>query len=197
MRDQTKRSAPSDDDSTLIFELFAKRQESYAAVDVLRLTGTSKARLAQVVEEEKLRHGELEWEDAAELALERWTPRMLHTVLADLLPPLNRTALIPVELPVHQIRVLHALAISSTRRGNPPLNASDVLERAIHQYLVPEYFETVRAAAPEIKAAAEFPLFRAMPRLLRPACRYCGALIRVDKEACTACVVLHEPSRVR
>ena len=193
MRNQTHRAAPLDDDRALIHELFAARQQSYDERDVLRLTRTSKARLSGIIDDEKLGRGDpFKWEDVVTLALERWTPRMLHNVLGDLLPPLNQTAVIPVELPIYQIRVLHGLAVSWTERQNPPLNASDIIERAVHLHLVPDYFETVGAATPETLAAAEFPHFRPALRLVRRCCRYCGGGTAVNAQACTACLVRHE-----
>jgi hypothetical protein len=200
MTARTRLALPSDDDRALIAELFVDPQRRYAQADAIRLTRTSEAQLRLLMEEHALERfhqrswNRLLWEEVALLALDRWTPRMINAVVGDFLPPLNQTVVIPAELPVYQLRALHRRAVSSTRAGTPPRNASDMIEEVLHQYLVPEYLEDASAQLPGFHAAAEFPLFGQGPRPLHPLCRYCGGAVRVDKAACASCSALHEPA---
>ncbi|HEX8170975.1 MAG TPA: hypothetical protein VF824_10590 [Thermoanaerobaculia bacterium] len=100
-----------------IIELFAKRQPAYAWTDVVRLLGMSDEEFEHEIE--GLVFGPelndcgitvFRWEDVANLALERWTPRMIEAALriksSEAIPHLNQHRLIQVSLPIYLIRYL-------------------------------------------------------------------------------------------
>src|SRR5947209_248566 len=135
-----------DNDDLLLLELFLHRRTTYTDPEVLRLTRLTPEKLRLAIEEWDLEPLDeagsrtFAWTDVAHLALVRWTPRMIARALgragaAQALPPLNRMHTIPVELPLYQIRLLHWLAESHSEPGEPPRNASDILEHEIVQHL--------------------------------------------------------------
>ena len=196
-------------DEELIVELFAHRRERYDEPSVLRLTRATAARLRAAIAE-----GEVEpideggarsfvWADVAQLALARWTPRMISTALEragarDALPALNQTHAIRVELPLYQIRLLHWLAARSSEADKPPLNVSDVLERQLDggaSGLNGVDALSVEGSIPGFYSASQFP-FREEPAAVEERCIYCGAAPPTGSGACAECAARNEPPRM-
>lgn len=138
------------------------------------------------------------WEDAAFLALERWTPRQIAGILRraghhDVLPPLNRFRTIPVELPVYQIRLLHYLAERRSVRGAPPLAASDVLEYELSALAFEEDVATIDRTVPGFAAAASYPSEQDQPQVTADGCVFCGSATDAAAGICAKCVRRHVP----
>jgi len=207
---KTRASRPNaGDDDALLIELFVHRRETYDEVTVLRLTRTTAAQLRAAIAE-----GEVEpieeaggrtfaWADVAQLALRRWTPRMISTAVAragadDALPLLNQTRAIRVELPLYQIRLLHWVAAASSEPGNPPLNVSDVLERQIDALASGTEGSdavAIECAIRGFRAAFEFPFVEQRPPVVEDSCLYCGSAPPTEGGACTSCAARHDPAR--
>jgi len=139
------------------------------------------------------------WEDVATLALEEWTPRMieaaLHREVEAAVPFCNQHWLIRVSLPSYLIRFLDWVARVESASCRVPRNASDVLERVLHDYANAEDVAAVDAAIPGFAQALTYPYFT--PRrtgLLWLRCRYCGIAISEPVRAvCRSCETRHEP----
>lgn len=156
-----------DDEQRLIVELFAERQPFYDAPAVYRLTGATPGRL-----EAALADGEIgpltdggslrfRWEDVANLALKRWTPRQIARTLeregyADALAPLNHVLTITVELPIYQIRLLQHLAEQKGKEDGAPRTISDILEYEIAAMAADNVAE-MEERFPGFSDAAVFP----------------------------------------
>ncbi|HYU25636.1 MAG TPA: hypothetical protein VEO74_10565 [Thermoanaerobaculia bacterium] len=197
------------DDEELIVELFAHRRERYDEPSVLRLTRATAARLRTAIAE-----GEVEpideggarsfvWADVAQLALARWTPRMISAALEragarDALPPLNQTHTIRVELPLYQIRLLHWLAARWSEEGKPPLNVSDVLERQLDGMATLDGVDAVliEGRIPGFRSASQFPFREEPAPAAAERCVYCGAAPPTESGACAECAARNEPPRV-
>ncbi len=198
MRSQSSRTASPVDDVLLLHELFVRRQAIYDEAAVLRLTRTTRARLLRAIDEstiEPVNDGSVRgfaWDDVVQLVSQRWTPRMVAAALVNFVPYLNRTRVIPVELPIYQIRLLHQLAVSSGDASMPPRNVSDVLEREIHMHTVVESMADGEELVPGLANAAHFPLYEQRPQLVRDSCVYCASPSKSAGVACPSCLTLHE-----
>jgi len=125
---------------------------------------------------------------------------MISAAARPALPPLNRTRVIPVELPLYQIRFLHHLAMASAEPGKPPLNVSDVLEREIDGLVSSASASDLALLEEQMPgftaAALDFPSFRKRRRLVaKEACVYCGSAPMAGHHACTSCLSRHEPGK--
>src|SRR5437763_13662624 len=203
MESRTARAVDEGDD-LLIVELFVHQRPLYDEADVLRLARIAPARLELAIDQgevEPLSHAgarRFTWAEVVELAILRWTPRMIAGALRragaeHALPYLNQTRTIRIELPLYQIRLLHWLAVSGSEAGKPPLNVSDVLERELDALAADDRAEReVRG----FRAAREFPSSARRPHALEQSCIYCGsqALVR-GCDACAACIDRHEQHR--
>jgi len=194
-------------DRERIVELFARRQPTYAPQDVLTLLGISAEQLRaaigkRTVEEHYNDVGDvvIPWEDVATLALEEWTPRMIEAALHSSddpgIPQLNEHRLIRVSLPIYLIRLLNYLAEFESATRHVPRNASDIIERALHDLANTQDITAVEAEIPGFAQALTYPYF--VPRrngVLWLRCRYCGISISEPvREVCRACEGRHEPN---
>jgi len=203
----TERSvaeALSSEDEALLVEIFYWRMPAYAEADVLRLARITPAALERAVAENEVEPRKtgadrlFAWEDVVSLALDHWTPRMISAAARAALPPLNRTCVIPVELPLYQIRFLRHLAMAASELGKPPLNVSDVLEREIDGLVSSASASDLASLEKQMPgftaAALDFASFQQRPRLVaKEACVYCGSAPPAGSHACAACLLLHEP----
>lgn len=193
----------------LLVELFVHRRDTYDELDVLRLTRATAAQLRAAIREEEIEpvgernRRKFAWADVALLAMKRWTPRMITEALARQgvldagLPRLNQTRAIQVELPVYQIRYLHWLAQRASEPGQPPLNASDVLEQQLDAAAgAPDDVDAVHLerAIPGYWEAAQFPRADTSAPFAEH-CIYCGAALAGTACACADCAALHERHR--
>jgi len=192
-------------DRALIRELFVKRKPHYAVVDVQRLTRSGEDEIAAAItagEFQPLDLGEglvLPWDDVAQFALRRWTPRMidgtLDVVHRDAVPRLNRVRQVQVQLPLYQIRLLHVLAEQRRASFRGRLNASDVLEHELLEVALSADVDEIEAEIPGFRAALQYPYF--IPReddWATAFCRFCGRVSGVaGREMCDDCKVRHEP----
>jgi hypothetical protein len=190
-----------EDDDPRIVELFAYRRPLYDAATVRRLTGATRERLKaafdqghfeSVTESGRPRY---QWEDVANLALERWTPRQIGRALeraghADALPPLNQFRPITIELPLYQIRLLHRLAEERSEEGRPSWNVSDVLEYEIAAMAAGQ--SDMEDRLPGFEIAALFPKLSGAPHLIEQSCLFCGDVV-TDDDVCEACARRHVP----
>jgi hypothetical protein len=189
-------------DRFLIIELFAKRKLWYAHAEVARLTRTRDDEIATAV-----REGELTpitkgtdviyaWEDVAMFALRRWTPRMIAAALdahGNAVPSLNRTKRIHIELPLYQIRMLHVLADASDGSLRGRLNASDIIERALHD-LAECAADEMEAAIPGFRTAQQYPyLIPCDDDTATNGCCFCGDPTDASRASCNECKDRHEP----
>ena len=145
----------------------------------------------------------LPWEDVASLALEEWTPRMIEAAvdreLEGVLPGLNLHQRIYVSLPIYLIRLLDHLARAESTTRHVPRNASDILERILHDFANTQDAAAIDAVIPGFAQALTDPYF--IPRwtgLLWYRCRYCGiAITKPARIVCRACEARHEPEEPR
>ena len=193
--------APAGDDERRIVELFAHRQPLYDAATVRRLTGMTAERLEVALDEghvEPVMDGgrlRYRWEDVANLALERWTPREIARTLeraghAHVLPPLSQFRSITIELPVYQIRLLHQLAEEKSAEAGAPRTVSDVLEYELAAMATGE--PEMEERFPGFETAALFPKPYHAQHLVEKRCLYCGGDVG-DEAICAACVRRHVP----
>jgi hypothetical protein len=181
-------------DRALIRELFIERVPLYPFADALRLTRTTQAEVEAAIAAGSIKtetfSGRLviPWDDVAQFALDRWTPRMINGALGStdrlpVIPLLNRVQQIEVFLPVYQIRLLHYL------------NASDVLERHLLDLASAVNADELELAIPGFRAALDYPYF--LPRendWSTAFCWYCGRVSDVPgRQVCTDCHRRHEP----
>jgi hypothetical protein len=192
-------------DRALIRELFVKRQPHYAVADALRLTRSNEDEITAAIAASEFQPVELgdglllPWDDVAQLALRRWTPRMidgaLDVVHRDTMPRLNRVRIIQVQLPLYQIRLLHVLAEQRRADFRGRLNASDVLEHELLEVALSADAEEMEAEIPGFRAALQYPYF--IPReddWATAFCRFCGRVSGVaGREMCDDCKLRHEP----
>lgn len=193
---------PSADDERRIVELFAHRQPLYDAAKVRRLTGTTPEQLEAAFEEGRvepvmsggrLRYG---WEDVANLALRRCTPREIARTLeraghADMLLPLNHFHTIKIELPLYQIRLLHHLAEKRSAEDGAPRSISDILEYELAMLAagaseLDEHF-------PGFLAAMCFPASNEVQHSIDGRCLYCAGEVGSGEDVCSACASRHVP----
>lgn len=157
-------------DRFLIVELFAKRRPHYSHEDVLRLTCSSEEEVAAAVDAGDLQPyrnpgGSLlyAWEEVATFALRRWTPRMVCSLLgsahAAAIPHLNRMAVIQIELPLYQMRMLHVLASTNGDGFRAPLNVSDIIEQQLLDLADSIDSDEIEDAIPGFQAARRYPYF--------------------------------------
>ncbi len=147
-------------DSARIVELFTNRQESYTEAELMRLTRTSRAELASLIDNRSLHPegGEFGWEDVAFVALTvRWSYRKVASILVrelgpDAVPYLNRPASIEVQLPLHQVLLLRALA-----RRHRGLTPGDILEPVIADLLAAAHREELDREIRGFSAAVFWP----------------------------------------
>jgi hypothetical protein len=193
-------------DRALIRELFVERVPLYSVADALRLTRTTQDEIDAAIASGGIATeafgGQLviPWDDAARLALDRWTPRMINVALGStdrlsVVPLLNRIQQIEVFLPVYQIRLLHYLAERERGQFRARLNASDVLERHLLDLASAVDADELELAVPGFRAALDYPYF--IPReddWFTAFCWYCGRVSDVPgRQVCTNCHGRHEP----
>jgi len=192
-------------DRALIRELFVKREPHYALAEALRLARSGEDEIAAAIEAGEflpVDQGDgllLSWDDVAQLALRRWTPRMidgaLDVVHRDAVPRLNRVRQVQVQLPLYQIRLLHVLAERRRAGFRGRLNASDVLEHELLEVALSADAAEIDAEIPGFRAALHYPYF--IPReddWATAFCRFCGRVSGVaGREMCDDCKVRHEP----
>jgi hypothetical protein len=136
----------------------------------------------------------------AALALEEWTPRMIEAALGheadEVIPLFNQHRLIRVSLPIYLIRLLNYVAESDSAPRHVPRNASDVLERLLHDFANTQDTTAIESEVPGYAQALTYPYFT--PRrtgLLWLRCRYCGiAISEPVREVCRTCEAHHEPN---
>jgi hypothetical protein len=191
-------------DRALIRELFAERKREYDLADVLRLTRSGEEEIAAaiwcgVLDVARVSDAVWLWEDVAELALRRWTPRMVAAALGvgcmDALPPLNRVKQIAVHLPLYQIRLLHVLAEARGAGFRMRLNASDILEQQLVDLASSVDVNQMEMAIPGFAAALQYPSSIPCDDYWKTTfCRFCGRVSRVaGPEMCDDCKRRHEP----
>ncbi len=194
-------------DRELIRELFAERKPFYDLADVFRLTRTGEEEVAAAVRRGVIGAPPLcdamriTWVDVAELALRRWTPRMVAAALGvgnvdALLPPLNRVKRIAVYLPLYQIRLLHVLAETRAAGFRARLNASDILEQQLLDLASSVDTDEMETAIPGFAAALRYPEFILSEHdwATAPCCCFCGRVSDVvGREMCDDCKRRHEP----
>lgn len=127
----------------------------------MRLTRTSRAELTALIDEHSLHPvapGEFGWEDVAFVALTvRWSFRKVASILVrevgpDAVPYLNRPARIELQLPLHQVLMLRALA--RRYRGLMP---GDILEPVIADVLASTHWEELDREIGGFSAAVFWP----------------------------------------
>lgn len=202
-------------DRERIIELFAERTPYYARSDVLRLTCSSEEEVTTAIHSgeitpapvpppwDELYNGEprvFSWEDVVHLAYRRWTPRMIDAALArqlyPVLPRPQRVRRFAVHLPLYQLRLLHYLA---EQRGTARirLNASDILERVLHD-LANTVAAEAEAAMPGFREALRYPYFIPRDDSSVGFCQYCDQPTAVgDGGVCETCSKRHEPEIYR
>jgi hypothetical protein len=140
------------------------------------------------------------WDGVANLALDRWTPRMINSALGStdrvsVIPLLNRVQQIEVFLPVYQVRLLHYLADVERGQFRARLNASDVLERHLLDLASAVNADEIELSIPGFRMALHYPYF--IPRdddWFTAFCWYCGRVSDVPgRQVCTECHARHEP----
>ena len=190
-------------DRSAILELFRRPQPAYARHDVMRLLGLSESEFEQQLADLALaaelndRGNEVfRWEDVASLAWSQWTPRMIHAALGhaviDVIPHLNQHRLIQVSLPIYLIRYLDY----ATRQASSGIrqNASDILERVLHEHVAGADQQVLDREIPGILRALQYPYFIPRPGNIALRCRYCDISITdAGREVCKACIARHEP----
>lgn len=173
----------------------------------MRLLGISDEQLADAItsgtvatESNDVGGRVIPWEDVAALALQEWTPRMIEAALyrgdSDAMPLLNQHRLIRISLPIYQIRLLDYLARVESVTRHVPRNASDIIERVLHDFANTQDAAAIDAEIPGFAQALGYPYFT--PRrtgLLWLRCRYCGiAISEPSREVCRTCERRHEPN---
>lgn len=196
-----------DSDRQCIVALYAHRQPTYRLADVLALLGISDGQLRDAISRGEIATetndvGErvIAWAEVATLALEEWTPRMIEAALhhepSDIIPLLNQHRLIRVSLPIYLIRLLDHLARFESATRHVPRNASDILERVLHDFANTQNTAAINAEVPGYAQALSYPYF--VPRrtgVLWLRCRYCGVAINeAVREVCRTCERRHEPN---
>jgi hypothetical protein len=202
---ESEPESPAADDERRIVELFAHRQPLYDAATVRRLTRTPPEQLEVALDEGhvepvidggRLRY---EWEDVANLALQRWTPREIARTLeraghAHALPLLNQFRSITIELPVYQIRLLHQLAEEKSEEVGALRSVSDILEYELAA-LATENMAALEKRFAGFVVAALFPKLSRAYHVIEARCLYCGGRVADGAEICPACTRRHVPAR--
>jgi hypothetical protein len=137
-----------------IRDVLLRRRASYGVAEVAELLGIP----AETVESASGR--EPAWEDVVALGLEhRWTYRMLSAACPEALPPLVRGVTRSVALPRYQWAVLRLLAARQSEAEGREITVSDLIEEAVSMAVLTriEDWESVEAALPGVRAAAEWP----------------------------------------
>lgn len=196
-----------DSDRNCIVALYADRQPTYRCAHVLALLGISDAQLQDAInrgviatETNDIGERVIPWEAVAALALHEWTPRMIEAALHDepseCIPLLNQHRLIQVSLPIYLIRLLDYMARFESATHHVPRNASDIIERVLHDFANTQNTAAIDAEVPGYAQALTYPYF--VPRhtgLLWLRCRYCGIAINEPvREVCRNCERRHEPN---
>ncbi|HKO57421.1 MAG TPA: hypothetical protein VJ276_16215 [Thermoanaerobaculia bacterium] len=192
-------------DRERIIELFARARPTYGRSEVLGLLGISDRQLAEAIDDgcvdvERNDCGAevIRWEDVALLALEEWTPRMIEAALehekARLIPDLNQHRLIQVSLPKYLIRLLDHLARQESAVHHVPRNASDIIERVLHEFANSLDVPSIEVEIDGFQQALRYPYFLRLPSQIALRCRYCDiATTEAVREVCRGCVARHEP----
>jgi hypothetical protein len=142
----------------------------------------------------------IRWEEVAMLALQDCTPRMIEAALGhdadDVIPLLNQHRLIRVSLPIYQIRLLDHLARFESATRHVPRNASDLLERILHDFANTQNLTAIDTEIHGFATALTYPYFvRRRTGVLCLRCRYCGVSISEPvREVCRKCEARHEPN---
>jgi len=154
-----------------IRRLFAHAHPSYSVAECAALLGVPAPAIQHQLDEgaiTALRFGgelRISWTDVVWLGLiSRWTYRMLSMAVrgrraAGLLPRLVRVVPGTLELPRYQWQVLTMLAAERRRDEGRMWNASDLVEEAISNFIVPciDNWPALETAAPGLRAASEWP----------------------------------------
>jgi hypothetical protein len=201
--EQQSGSIPPDE-AGLIVELFVHRQEMYGEADVLRLARITPERLQEAIHYDEAEPVACDgvrcfaWNDVANLAFLRWTPRMVTEALraanaTHALPLLNQTRTIRLELPIYQIQLLHRHAVHRSEPGKPPLNASDIAADALRD--LAEFPDKAAAQdIPGLIAARTFPAVHPLQPIAEASCLYCGSTsVGGGRAVCAECEARHEP----
>lgn len=193
-------------DADRIVELYGRSVPAYSRADVVRLLGISHSELEEAIgrgdvtpERDDTGSEVIAWGDVALLARNQWTSRMVEAALGvgatDVIPFLNQHRLIRVSLPIYLIRLLDYIAHSESEMHRVPRNASDVLERVLHDLANTTDITEVAAEIRGFREALAYPYYT--PRragVLWWRCRYCNVVIaEATREVCRACERRHEP----
>jgi hypothetical protein len=187
-------------------ELFAHREPDYTFADVVRLLGISESALQAAIavgdistEPNDRGQERIPWEEVAILAFEEWTPRIVDAALStradEIIPYLNQHRVIKVSLPIYLIRLMDHLAREESAKHHVPRNASDVIERILHDFATAQDAGTLDLEVRGFAQALAYPFFTP-PHVGvgRRHCRYCGIAIKTALlEVCGACQARHEP----
>jgi hypothetical protein len=185
-------------DRDRIRELLCEPADWYEMADALRLTHATEAEVRLLLCTDNLT---VSREQVVELAVRRWTPRMIETALRAtgrfaFIPFLNRMRHIEVSLPLYQIRLLHYLAERGGGTFRARLNVSDVLEHHLLDLASAVQSDVVERKIPGFCDALQYPGFNEPDPIARPlSCMYCGRLKNVRRRGvCAACRARHEPA---
>ncbi len=158
---------PSRADLQRIRRLFADAQPSYGVAESAALLGLAEAEIRRELAEGNvaaLQSGgetRIAWADLVWLGLmRRWTVRMLSdAVRGRRMPALVRVVPGTLELPRYQWRVLALLAEERRREEGRAWSASDLVEEAISDFILPsgDDWQSLEAVAPGLRAASEWP----------------------------------------
>jgi hypothetical protein len=192
-----------------IVELFTRARPAYPPEEVLRLLSISDGQLANAIADGRV---ELEtndqgatvipWEEVAHLALEEWTPRMIAAVVReetpDAIPYLNQPWFIRVSLPRYLIRLLAHLAQQESITRRVSRNASDIIERILHEYANTVDLRAIEAVIPGFQQALSYPYFMPHEGGVHLRCMYCNVSTTKGALAvCNECAARHEPDEYR
>lgn len=196
-------------DRERIIALFASPDAVYNVHDAARLLRIDSAQLQAAIDEsrialEKDERGTplIPWDDVARLALKEWTPRMvqaaLESDLADAIPYRNQHRTMQVSLPRYQIRLLDYLARAASTEHHVPRNASDILERILHEHANSLDVAALDVEMPGFAEAIRYPFFITQGSSIRRRCRYCDTpTFGAAREVCRPCEKRHEPKQYK
>jgi len=196
-------------DRERIVRLFQSPDAVYNHRDAAMLLGIDAAELETAITEgliglEADERGTrlISWDDVATLALEEWTPRMIQAALdrdaADVIPYRNQHRIIQASLPRYQIRLLDHLARAASAEHRIPRNASDILERILHEYANGLDIPALEVDLPGLAEALRYPFFITQGSSIRRRCRYCDTpTFGAAREVCRPCEKRHEPEEYK
>ncbi len=155
-----------------IREVFLQPQALYETADAARLLGLSEPEIRRRIGDGSIeavaRDGEqlVAWQELLGAgAAERWTPRSVAEALPPrIVPRLARSARGTIVLPLYVWKVLRIVARELSAEEDRELNASDLVERAVHRHYVEEIrdWRAFEERVPGIHAAAVWPAMDAL-----------------------------------